>query len=81
MIANSRKPGFVFPDKSLILFDPQAHSVGRQMGPSDGGVVVFDDFKRDHVCNTICRALKLPKLKKPAKKQPQAKGGMKLFID
>ncbi|KAL0567779.1 hypothetical protein V5O48_014216 [Marasmius crinis-equi] len=45
--------------QSLTLFDPQAHSKTRKLGPWDNGINAITEFAKDHKCNTYCKKLEL----------------------
>ncbi|KAF9047220.1 kinase-like domain-containing protein, partial [Rhodocollybia butyracea] len=55
--------GIVGPDRSITLFDPQAHSITGDTGEWDQGLVAIDKFCTEHHCNAVCRQLQLGKLK------------------
>ncbi|RDB24996.1 hypothetical protein Hypma_007390 [Hypsizygus marmoreus] len=51
--------GIVGPDKSVILFDPQAHSHNKSTGFWDGGLDEIKAWQKSHKCNAVCRKLRL----------------------
>ncbi|KAH7903950.1 kinase-like domain-containing protein, partial [Hygrophoropsis aurantiaca] len=63
------------PDGDIILFDPQAHTTWPgAVGFFDKKQSEIDRFSQEHVCNEICKALKLsakdPKTGKSTVKRP-----------
>ncbi|KAJ3849051.1 kinase-like domain-containing protein, partial [Lentinula lateritia] len=56
--------GVVGPDRSIMLFDPQAHSSTGDSGEWDQGNEVIEKFCEEHHCNNICHKLLLTSLQK-----------------
>ncbi|KAG6847751.1 hypothetical protein H0H93_006218 [Arthromyces matolae] len=61
-IKEPKKTGSVRGVDDLVLFDLMVHSLDKSGGLGDRGAAGIQDFGAEHVCNTICKSLKLPKL-------------------
>ncbi|KAJ3872638.1 hypothetical protein F5051DRAFT_479904, partial [Lentinula edodes] len=62
--------GIVQFDKSIILFDPQAHTKAGMSGSWDRGSEEIDKFCKEHKCNVICKQLELRDLSQPFPHRP-----------
>ncbi|KAJ3886977.1 kinase-like domain-containing protein, partial [Lentinula edodes] len=64
--------GIVQFDKSIILFDPQAHTyvITGMSGSWDRGSEEIDKFCKEHKCNVICKQLELRDLLQPFPHRP-----------
>ncbi|KAH7869317.1 kinase-like domain-containing protein [Lentinula edodes] len=62
--------GIVQFDKSIILFDPQAHTKAGMSGSWDRGSEEIDKFCKEHKCNVICKQLELRDLLQPFPHRP-----------
>ncbi|KAG6814765.1 hypothetical protein H0H93_012330, partial [Arthromyces matolae] len=61
-IKEPKKTGSVRGVDDLVLFDLMVHSLDKSGGLGDRGAAGIQDFGAEHVCNTICKSLKLPKV-------------------
>ncbi|KAE9390116.1 hypothetical protein BT96DRAFT_1002604 [Gymnopus androsaceus JB14] len=62
--------GVIGPDRSLMLFDPQAHTKGQDSGDWDRGPKEIEKFCQEHQCNNICTQMQLWDLSKPFSVHP-----------
>ncbi|KAJ3871012.1 hypothetical protein F5051DRAFT_446772 [Lentinula edodes] len=73
--------GVVGPDRSITLFDPQAHSSTGDSGEWDQGNVVIEKFCEEHYCNNVCRKLLLTSLWKEQVENLSARHSLTYIMD
>ncbi|KAJ6470226.1 hypothetical protein C8R47DRAFT_1077727 [Mycena vitilis] len=60
----------------VVLFDLMAHTIAGGVYLGDKGVTGIEEFKRQHICNTICKAMPLKNLasstRSPSTPKPQS---------